>query len=180
MRRRILASQVLMIGALVMTCACSRGGGGAARTASDSRKADAAPAANAAPAPASFDCTKVFSASDTAGVMAGPVSVSAISMSTGSCELKSPDGSDVQVSVDTDRARALWDDPNQRAIGKYGPVTGLGDEAFARTTDDGAQAYIKKGNHYCELIAGIEKLPVKGDALARQVGSLCIKAISAL
>jgi hypothetical protein len=166
---------------MLTTSACSK------HTPSDSSTSESATASENASsegetpsAPANFDCTKVFSATDTAGVMAPPLKVSAVAMSPGMCELKSPDGSTIQISVDDDRDRALWDDPNQRAIGKYQPVSGLGDEAFAVTSDDGTQLYVKKGSHYCGIIAGIEKVPVKGDALARQVGALCSKVIAAL
>ena len=176
------AFHILALAAVLTASACARhtasstGNTGASAGTSDTASAGA----GAAPVPATFDCTKVFSSTDTAGVMTSPVKVSAVSMSTGVCELKSPDGSNIEISVDDDRDRALWEDPGQRALGKYLPVTGLGDEAFAMTNDDGAQMYIKKGSHYCGILAGIETLPVKGDALARQLGALCDKAFAAL
>lgn len=125
---------------------------------------------------APIDCNKLFSPADVADIMPGAVTVSAYAEGDNACVFKSADDSQVlQVSGDGDLEKALWTDPevNQRD-NYYQRISGIGDEAFFKTPD-GAQLYVKKGDHYCGVLAGINQPNLTGEALARRLGALCNK-----
>lgn len=136
-------------------------------------------ASRSAEAAAPVDCNKLFSPADVADIVPGAVTVSTYAEGDNACVFKSADSSQVQVSGDGDMEEALWTDPEVNQRDKYyRRISGLGDEAFFKASD-GAQVYVKKGDHYCGVLAAINQTTLTGEPLARRLGALCDKYFAA-
>ena len=127
-----------------------------------------------------INCNKMFAPADVAGIFPTTVTVSAYTERDNACVLKSADGSVAQVSADDNMESALWTDPELNQRDKlYKHMSGLGDEAFFKPSDDGAQVFIRKGDRYCGVVAGINHPKVTGEMLTRKLGELCNKFFAA-
>ena len=176
---------ILFIFTLCATSGCSRSSSSPAEpispatdsTAKSTPRNDGPSVGEKAAAP--IACNKLFSPGDVAGIFPGAVAVSTDTQRDNACLFKSADTSMVQVSGDDDTEQSLWSDPELNQRDKYYKrMVGFGDEAFFKASD-GAQAYVKKGDHYCGVVAGVNEPKVTGEALARQLATLCDKYFSA-
>ncbi|MEO7051625.1 MAG: hypothetical protein ABI128_08160 [Rhodanobacter sp.] len=141
--------------------------------------ADPGPVANAK-SHASIDCNKVFSPEDVADFMPGVATVSPYPNGDNACVFKWPDTSLIQVSGDGDMESALWTDPEVNQRDKYYTrLSGIGDEAFLKTSGGGVQVYVKKGSRYCGIVAAIDQHQLTQEALVRRLGALCGKYFAA-
>ncbi|MEO8747490.1 MAG: hypothetical protein ABI379_07525 [Rhodanobacter sp.] len=122
----------------------------------------------------SIDCNQVFSPADVADLKPGVATVSPYPDGDNACVFRWPDTQLIQVSGDGDMESALWTDPEVNQRDKYYTrINGIGDEAYFKPSDGGAQMYVKKGRSYCGVVAAIDQHQFTGEALARRLGSLC-------
>lgn len=181
MKYHRLSTGVVLSLTLCVSSACSRDTAHSAVTANSVTSAGTTPAeagADRRSAAPSIDCNKLFSSEDVAGIFPGAVAVSTDTQRD-NCLFRAADTSMVQVSGDDDTEQALWSDPELNHRDKYYKrMVGFGDEAFFKASD-GTQVYVRKGDHYCGVVVGINEPKVTGEALARQLATLCDKYFAA-
>ena len=183
MQKITTSCYAILLLAVCVASGCSQSSTPAAPSSTADTNAPSGPgnnrASGSAKAAVPVDCNKVFSPADVADILPGVVTVSAYAEGDNACVFKFADSSQVQVSGDGDMEKALWTDPEVNQRDKYYKrISGLGDEAFFKASD-GAQVYVKKGDHYCGVLAAINQTTLTGEPLARRIGALCDKYFAA-
>ncbi len=175
---------VVITWALCATSACSKSRANAA-PAAGADPAGAAASAGADTGAVALDCGKVFSPGDVAGLLSAPVTVVQTPGSTSWCSFGNPDLGDITVRTGggTDD-EAMWDDATVSSNRvNFVALPGVGDQAV-RKAKDGAQVSSKKGKLYCTVTAlggtGDGYRSIGAEELAKRLGALCTKALTAL
>ena len=160
-----------LAGVLCAATACSKpatnpasSGGANSVTASS---ADNGATTSAAP----LDCSKVFAASDVAGILTGAIKIERDQYPIG-CHF---DGSGASVSVDVDSSLEMAWDP-AAAGSDYVDLPGVGEQARRRASD-GQDVLSRKGKLYCGAEFSMQSTPtsLSGEELAKRLGALCNK-----
>ncbi len=170
---------------LCATAACSQAPHAAPTDAASASGTDAvstiAPAGDhAVSGAAGFDCGRVFTPNDAAGILAAPIKMVPDAYPIG-CGFQGPDGSGVSVRIDSS-FEMIWKIVNGRGGdgAKYVDLPGVGDQA-RRLASNGDEVMSRKGKLYCSADFSRQSIDANldGEELARRLGALCNKLFAA-